>query len=195
MLRDVETFDLKALPQSFYDNPYPTYHALRQRDPIHRLPDGSYFLTRYADCAFVYRDPVTFSSDKKQEYGAKYGPSPLYDHHTTSLVFNDPPLHTRVRRLIIGALTGRAIAAMEPALVRLVDRLLDRAEAQRRCDLIEDFAAAIPVEVIGNLLGVPVSERGPLRGWSLAILGALEPAITAEQFERGNRAVREFLAY
>lgn len=195
MLGEVETFDLKALPRSFYENPYPTYHALRQQDPIHRLSDGSYFLTRYADCAFVYRDPITFSSDKKQEYGAKYGPSPLYDHHTTSLVFNDPPLHTRVRRLIIGALTGRAIAAMEPALVRLVDRLLDRAEAQGRCDLIEDFAAAIPVEVIGNLLGVPTPERGPLRGWSLAILGALEPAITVEQFESGNRAVREFLAY
>ena len=62
-------------------------------------------------------------------------------------------------------------------------------------DLIEDFAAAIPIEVIGNLLDVPHDERGPLRDWSLAILGALEPALTAAQFKRGEDAVRDFLAY
>ena len=62
-------------------------------------------------------------------------------------------------------------------------------------DLIEDFAAAIPIEIIGNLFGVPHDEREPLRAWSLAILGALEPVVTPEAFERGNRAVREFIAY
>lgn len=62
-------------------------------------------------------------------------------------------------------------------------------------DLIEDFAAAIPIEVIGDLLGVPRADRGPLRGWSLAILGALEPVITEEQRTRGNNAVAEFRDY
>src|SRR5262249_2693029 len=62
-------------------------------------------------------------------------------------------------------------------------------------DLIEDFAASIPIEIIGNLLGVPRGERGPLRGWSLAILGALEPVLTAERASSGNAAVREMLAY
>jgi cytochrome P450 len=62
-------------------------------------------------------------------------------------------------------------------------------------DLIVDFAAEIPVEVIGNLLDVPRAERAPLRGWSLAILSALEPAPDAALLERGNRAVREFLDY
>lgn len=189
------TFDLRALPASFYDNPYPTYHALRTHDPVRRMPDGSYFLTRYADVVAVYRDARRFSSDKKVEYKPKYGDSPLYEHHTTSLVFNDPPLHTRVRRLIAGALTGRAIAEMEPAVQLLVGSLLDRAERMGRFDLIADFAAAIPVEVIGNLLAVPHDERGPLRGWSLAILGALEPVLTAEAEARGNHAVEEFLAY
>ena len=64
-----------------------------------------------------------------------------------------------------------------------------------KVELIEDFASAIPVEVIGNLLDVPHAERGPLRDWSLAILGALEPVISTEAFARGNRAVEEFLAY
>jgi hypothetical protein len=189
------SFDLKALPPDFYADPFPYYHALREHAPVKRMPDASYLLTRYADVEYVYKNPKLFSSDKHREFKPKYGDSLLYEHHTTSLVFNDAPLHTRVRRLIAGALTPRAISAMEPALSGLVERLLDAMAAKREVDLIDDFAAAIPVEVIGNLLGVPRDERGPLRAWSLAILGALEPVIPPQVFERGNRAVEDFLAY
>jgi len=188
-------FDLACLPADFYADPYPYYRALRDHAPVKRMRDGSWFLTRYDDIVPVYRDPKTFSSDKKKEFAPKYGASPLFEHHTTSLVFNDPPLHTRVRRAILGALSQRHVAAMEAALVARVEKLLDAMAAQRDVDLIEDFAAAIPIEVIGNLLGVPHAERGPLRGWSLAILGALEPVITPARFEAGNRAVTEMLAY
>ena len=110
-------------------------------------------------------------------------------------MFNDPPLHTRVRKLIMGALTRRAIADLEPGLAALVDGLLDRIEARGGGDLVDDFACAIPVEIIGNLLGVPHEDRSPLRGWSLAILGALEPRLTPQQEELGNRSVREFTDY
>jgi len=188
--------DLRALPADFYAHPYPVYARLRETEPVKRMPDGSWFLTRYADLVSVYRDAQTFSSDKKVEFTPKYGAgAPLLEHHTTSLVFNDPPLHTRVRKLIMGALTRRAIADLEPGLVRLVDSLLDRIEGQGGGDLIEDFASAIPVEIIGNLLGVPHEDRAPLRGWSLAILGALEPKLTPEQEALGNRSVRDFTAY
>ena len=190
------TFDLRALPPDFYANPYPVYDVLRDSSPVHLMPDGSYFLTRHADLVVVYRDAQSFSSDKKVEFEPKYGASsPLFEHHTTSLVFNDPPLHTRVRKLIMGALTRRAIADMEPGLVTLVDSLLDAIEAKGSGDLIEDFASAIPVEVIGNLLGVPHADRAPLRAWSLAILGALEPKLTADQEALGNRSVTEFTDY
>jgi len=188
-------FSLQHLTPAFYADPYPVYRALRTHEPVKRMPDGSLFLTPYKDVQAVYRDPRTFSSDKTVEFKPKYGASPLYAHHTTSLVFNDPPLHTRVRKLIAGALTARAIAAMEPGLIQLVDALLERAAAQGQIDLIGEFAAAIPLEIIGNLLDVPHAERGPLREWSLAILGALEPALTAAQLERGNRAVSEFVEY
>lgn len=190
-----DTFDLKRLPADFIADPYPYYRALRELAPLKRLPDGSVLITRHADLEAVYKDTATFSSDKKVEFGAKYGAAPLFEHHTTSLVFNDPPLHTRVRRILAGALNPRAIAAMEPALGALVDVLLDQAQARGHIDIIEDFAAAVPIEVIGNLLGVPHADRGPLRGWSLAILGALEPVLTPEQEARGNAAVSDFLAY
>ena len=190
------TFDLRALPPDFYANPYPVYDVLREQNPVRLMPDGSFFLTRHQELVAVYREALTFSSDKKIEFEPKYGAaSPLFAHHTTSLVFNDPPLHTRVRKLIIGALTRRAIAGMESNIVTLVDSLLDDLQAKGGGDLIEDFASAIPVEVIGNLLGVPHADRGPLRGWSLAILGALEPKLTPEQMELGNRSVAEFTAY
>ena len=189
------SFDLERLPIGFHDDPYPTYAALRTHDPVHRLPNGQLFLTRHADVERVYKDPATFSSDKTVEFGAKYGPSPLYAHHTTSLVFNDPPRHTRVRRIIAGALTPRAVAAMEAGVESLVDGLLDAMEGRDEVDLIGDFAAAIPVEVIGNLLDVPRDERGPLRDWSLAILGALEPGIQPERQAAGNAAVTAFLGY
>jgi len=190
-----DTFDLEKLTPEFYADPYPTYRALREHQPIKRLPNGSWFLTRYDDLVTAYKNTKVFSSDKKKEFAPKYGASLLYEHHTTSLVFNDPPAHTRVRRLIMGALSPRAIAGMEPDLIALVDRLLDAVAAKGRFDLIDDFASAIPIEVIGNLLDVPQDERGPLRDWSLAILGALEPVVSPEAFARGNKAVQDFLAY
>jgi len=189
------TFDIEKLTPDFYANPYPTYRALREQAPVKRLPNGGYFLTRYDDLVTAYKTTRSYSSDKKREFAPKYGNSLLYEHHTTSLVFNDPPAHTRVRRLIMGALSPRAIAEMEPGLIALVDRLLDAMEAKGDVELIEDFAAAIPVQVIGNLLDVPHDERGPLRDWSLAILGALEPVIDLAASARGNDAVRDFLAY
>jgi hypothetical protein len=193
------SFQLSSLPASFYDDPYPTYRALREHDPVRVLDGGAVFLTRYDDVAAIYRSPAA-SSDKKREFAPKYGEgTPLYEHHTSSLVFNDPPSHTRVRRLLLPAVAQRAIARMEPGVVRLVDGLLDAMAAKAggggQVDLIEDFAAAIPVEVIGNLLSFPREARGPLRGWSLAILAALEPAPTPAMLEAGNRAVADFVGY
>jgi cytochrome P450 len=188
-------FDLEKLTPEFYDDPYPTYRALRENEPVKRLPNGTVFLTRYDDLVTTYKNTKSFSSDKKREFAPKYGDTPLYEHHTTSLVFNDPPAHTRVRRLIMGALSPRAIAGMEPDIVKLVDGLLDAIAAKGTCELIDDFAASIPIEVIGNLLDVPHDEREPLRDWSLAILGALEPVVSPEVAARGNKAVKDFLAY
>ena len=85
------SFDLERLTPPFYADPYPTYRALRETDPVKRMPNGSYFLTRYDDLVAAYKNTKAFSSDKKKEFSPKYGASLLYEHHTTSLVFNDPP--------------------------------------------------------------------------------------------------------
>ena len=193
---DIRQFDWRHLPDDFYEDPFPWYRALRQHDPVHQCPDGTVTLTRYADCAAVYRDSRC-SSDKRRMFRPNFGDGPLYAHHTTSLVFNDPPYHTRVRRLLVDALRPAAVKAMRGPLESMVRALLDdaRTKSGDTIDLIEQFAMAIPVEVIGNFLTVPRNERGPLRNWSLKILGALEVDISAEQKAAGDKAVEDFCAY
>ena len=188
-------FTLATAGPDFVADPYPAYDALRSHEPVHRLSSNSWLLTRHADVLALYREPAA-SSDKQREFGPKFGiGSPLHEHHTTSLVFNDPPLHTRVRRLLMGALDQRAITRMQPGVEALVEGLIDRMQDLPAPDLVADFAARIPVEVIGNLLDVPKAERGPLRDWSLAILGALEPAPDAAMLAAGHAAVTDFKDY
>ncbi|WP_299676842.1 cytochrome P450 [uncultured Roseobacter sp.] len=186
--------NLAAPPTDFVENPFPYYDALLRDAPVCAQPDGSYLLSRHADLSMIYRDVSLYKSDKKAVFAPKFGAgSPLFEHHTTSLVFNDPPLHTRVRGIMTSALTPKALKRMEPGLVATVDALL--LDMSQSLDLIEDFAASIPIQVIGNLLDIPMDERGPLRDWSLAILGALEPALTNAQLARGHQAVTEFRVY
>jgi cytochrome P450 len=190
----LSAFSLAQPPEGFVDDPYPVYAQLRATSPVHPLAPGSWLLTRHADVLAAYRHPALMS-DKQAEFGPRLGVgTPIFEHHTTSLVFSDPPRHTRVRRLLMGALNQRAIARMEAPLAAQVQQLLDGLAAHDTPDLIEHFAAQIPVEVIGNLLAIPQAERAPLREWSLAILSALEPAPPAAVLARANAAVDEFCA-
>ncbi|MDE4175092.1 cytochrome P450 [Phaeobacter sp. PT47_59] len=192
----IHAFDLANPPDGFVEDPFPFYDALLADAPVLKQPDGSILLSRHADLDRIYRDTTSFSSDKKAAFAPKFGEgSPLFEHHTTSLVFSDPPLHTRVRKIMTSALTPRAIGRMEQGLIDTVDQLLDAMEGREEVDLIEDFASTIPIQIIGNLLDVPMEERGPLRDWSLAILGALEPALSDAQLAQGHRAVEEFKTY
>lgn len=188
---DISAFDLNAIGPDFIENPVPWLHALRAESPVHRNPDGSVYLTRHADCLAVYRSRDMLS-DKKEEFGKKFGQCPLYQHHTTSLIFNDPPYHTVVRKLIASAFTPRKLAEFEPLIQGIVDRLLDRVEDLGELDLIEDFAKVLPTEIISFMLGIPESHRAQLRGFSLAILGALDPVVSPERLAVGNQAVTEF---
>ncbi len=190
---DVAEFDLNQITPAFIENPHPTLRALREKSPVHRNPDGSVFLTRYSDCLAVYR-AATMSSDKREAFATKFGACPLYEHHTTSLVFNDPPNHTIVRKLISGAFTPRKLAEFEPLIEDIVERLLDRLEDLVAFDLVSAFASVLPTEIIALMLGVPDSQRGHLREFSLSILGALDPVVSEEHMQAGNKAVSEFSA-
>lgn len=192
MQTDIARFDLNAIDRAFIDDPYPTLAALRREDPVHRNPDGSVFLTRYADIQRIYQSRAMLS-DKRDAFGTKFGTgTPLFTHHTTSLVFNDPPYHTVVRKLLAGAFTPRKLAVFETLIDGIVDRLLGRVEDLGELDLIADFAQILPTEIISFMLGIPESQRARLRGYSLAILGALDAVVSDDQLAAGNAAVEDF---
>ena len=192
---DVGAFDIMNLPGDFVPRAYEYFAALRQESPIHRNSDGSYILTRYDDLVTAYRNPGVWSSDKKVDFKPKFGESPLYEHHTTSLVFNDPPDHTRIRKLFQAAFTRKALAALTPRIHSLVDSYLDRLEDTREMEVVDDFSFRLPMEVVCDMLGVPGSDRALIRDWALLILGALEPVLTEKQFQDGCDAVEDFKAY
>jgi len=188
-------FVLAQADAAFAHDPYPTYRHLRDSEPLCRQPDGSVFLSRYDDVRAVMTDAQRFSSDKRVDFLPKFGPSPLYEHHTTSLVFNDPPAHTRVRKLLSPFFSAQAMKRMEAGVSANVDALLDRAAERGRIDALSEFALVIPLDLVCDLLGVPGREREPLRHWASVILGGLEPVRTPEQLAAGNRAVLDFKAY
>ncbi len=190
-LNKARAFDLNAIDADFINDPFPTLKLLRDHSPVHRNLDGSVYLTRYNDVKAVYQSKV-MSSDKKQAFGEKFGKGGLYTHHTTSLIFNDPPYHTIVRKLLSSAFTPRKLAEMEPLIKNIIDNLLDQLEEEQEFDFIEAYASKLPTEIISFMLGIPEQHRSRLRGYSMAILGALDPVISDERMQAGNEAVDEF---
>ncbi|NCW04281.1 MAG: cytochrome P450 [Rhodobacteraceae bacterium] len=184
-------FDLNAISPLFIENPYPTLDMLRQESPVHKNSDGSVYLTRYQDCLAVYRSRDMLS-DKTEAFGEKFGQCPLLEHHTTSLIFNDPPYHTVVRKLISGAFTPRKLREMEALIETIVDDLLDTIAEENTIDMVADFGTILPTEIISFMLGIPKEFRQKLRGYSISILGALDPVVSNERMHAGNQAVSEF---
>lgn len=193
---DIKDFDLLNVPGDYIADPYRYFAALRAQALAHRNSDGSFVLTRYDDCVAVYRNPNVWSSDKKADFAPKFGVhSPLFEHHTTSVVFIDPPDHTRIRKLFQFAFTRKALAALEPRIAAMVDGFLDTFAERGEMEVVEDFSFKLPIEVVCDMLGVPRQDRLLIRDWAVAILTALEPKLTRAQLEAGNAAVTDFKKY
>ena len=191
----IESFDLYNPPSDFINNVYKYYNLLREKSPIHKNSDGSYILTRYKDLVGVYRNFKVWSSDKRTEFGAKFGSSPLFEHHTTSVVFVDPPDHTRIRKIFQQAFTPKSILSLERNINKLVDSYLVIMHEKKKFDFVSDFSFRLPVDVVCSVLGVPSEDRHLIRDWAHKILGALEPKLTHKQFNEGSSAVINFKQY
>ena len=191
----IESFDLYNPPSDFINNVYKYYNLLREKSPIHKNSDGSYILTRYKDLVGVYRNFKVWSSDKRTEFGAKFGSSPLFEHHTTSVVFVDPPDHTRIRKIFQQAFTPKSILSLERNINKLVDSYLVMMHEKKKFDFVSDFSFRLPVDVVCSVLGVPSEDRHLIRDWAHKILGALEPKLTNKQFDEGSSAVINFKQY
>lgn len=157
----------------FLADPYPTYHRLREEDPVHHSPMDFWVLTRYEDVASVLRDPRFIKEPLVSMVAARFGVS-VPPGVGLSMLDRDPPDHTRLRSLVSKAFTPRVVEGLRPRIQKMVDDLITRAEAVGTMDLIEEFAYPIPVNVICEMLGVPVEDHERFKGWSLDIARGLD---------------------
>ena len=186
----------------FRNDPYPLWARLRSEDPVHRDPMGMWTLTRFADVDTVLHDHARFSSaaerfHSRRRLHQRAGREALVDETLAqSMLQNDPPDHTRLRRLVNKAFTPRQVEALRPRIERIVDDLLTRVAADRRMDLISDFAGPLPVTVISELLGVPLADQDRIRDWSRRMLDhATFAEPTAEMLDEIDETVAALLDY
>ena len=184
------------LPE-FHADPYPFYRQLREQDPVHQTPMGFWVLTRYDDCVAVLRDARFGREEFQQMLSAVYGGEDS-DRLPRSMLFRDPPDHTRLRALVSKAFTPRVVEQMRDHIQEIVDRLLDRALGQGGMDVMEDLAYPLPVTVICEMLGVPVDDHASIRGWSADIARSLDAiGLPSDQsiVDRGRVARRALADY
>ena len=177
-------------------NPYPTYAKLRAQDPVHRsILMNSWVFTRYADVDTILRDPRHFANDprKRTSSGRRRASAPSPED--LSMLFLDPPDHTRLRSLVSKAFTPQTINALEPHIRSLMGTLLDDIDDPAGFDLMEAVANPLPVIVIAEMLGVPLEDRAQFKIWSNQRARIIEPTISAQERQIAEAAARSLDAY
>ncbi len=162
-------------------DPYPLYAQLRQRGLV-RSPLGVFAAADHATVASILRDR-RFSSSPVHQPGYRppsYPPGdPRAELPAANLLSMDPPDHTRLRRLVAGAFTPRAVAGLEPWIRDLTVRLLTAADGEAGFDLIDALAFPLPIAVICHLLGVPHEDQAQFRAWGEDVAATLDPQTAA----------------
>lgn len=205
---DLDPFRLRS-PETLA-NPYPVYARLREEAPAYfSAAYNGWLITRYDDVVAGFRDPRlsakrsgAFATQLPEEVKQKL--EPLRRNLASWALLLDPPEHTRIRSLINKAFVPRLVEGLRPRVEALVTELLDAVAPKGRMDILGDLADALPLLVIGEMLGVPTEDRYRLKGWSDAIAGflgagrptleiamaTLNAVVEMEDYFRGVIAVR-----
>lgn len=175
----------------FIQNPYPTYHKLRETDPMYAalFPDGQrgWMVTRYEDAEKVLKDQ-RFVKDLSKIYGSNMGQMSVF---TKNMLFSDPPDHKRLRGLAQKAFTPKMISGMRDRIQEITDELLTEMDNQDQVDIIDDFAFPLPIIVICEILGVPSKDRDKFRLWSNSLIEGTSSDSEATVYQHMN----EFIEY
>jgi cytochrome P450 len=200
---DNQQFDLFS--SQFKANPYPTYAAMRQTQPICRRDTANgksiWFITRYQDVATILRDPTRFVKNVQTTMTADersaLPPMPaligLLSNHMLNL---DQPDHTRLRTLVNKAFTAGVVNQMAGRIQAIADKLLDKVQARGQMDLIDEYAYPLPIQVIAELLGVPAQDQHRFRQWSDAFV---TPSVNihrqTQKYLKTKRLMEDFTHY
>ncbi|MEU5770254.1 cytochrome P450 [Streptomyces asoensis] len=188
---------------AFLSDPYPAYAELRERGRVIRYePTGQWLVPRHADVSALLRDRRLGRTYQHrfthEDFGRTAPPADQEPFHTLNdhgMLDLEPPDHTRIRRLVSKAFTPRTVERLKPYVRRLAGELVDRLVEAGGGDLLGDVAEPLPVAVIAEMLGIPESDRGPLRPWSADICGMYELNPSPQTAAKAVRASEEFSAY
>jgi hypothetical protein len=182
------------------DNPYPHYHRLREKDPVHRSRVGPWVISRYADALEVFADKRLSNDLRNSSLWPRMHKLQLKAGRTQEeldnpeMLHSDPPRHTRLRSLVSQAFTPNSVGALAPRIQKIVHDLLDEAERNEPMDLITGLAHPLPVIVIAEMLGIRAEDREQFRRWSDDILrGYGYPNLI--DLRAAVKAEREYQAY
>lgn len=197
----LQTVKLDLTEPAFVEDPYPFYRQLREDGPIHWHENGFWMVMRYADAVDMLQDPrfirpPTKSPDELERLIENGELSPAAFLNSYGILWQNPPDHTRLRRLFTKAFTPRVVDGLRPNIRGNMDRLLDLVADKEQMELIDDVAHPLPILVIMEMLGVPMEDRGQLREWGQDLIATFDPFQRDEETqERGNTAIANFMEY
>jgi pimeloyl-[acyl-carrier protein] synthase len=185
-------FDPRA--PEFRANPYPTYDLLRATAPVLYWDAwGVWFLSRYDDCSTLLRDGRLGHSEMEGEPPEQQ--RALFEMQRRWMLVRNPPDHTRLRSLVHKAFTPRVVEQMRGRIQTITDGLLDHIQAAGQADLIADLAYPLPVTVIVELLGIPVSDHPQFHDWSNELARSLDLTDDPEVYDQAARAAIAMTEY
>ena len=196
---DLSAVDLQA-PEHRAD-PWPVYRAMRAQAPVwpSTLEDNTYLLTGFAECEAILRDPRWSSDPKHRPQGDAAGDvdvrTAISFGDANVLLFTDPPDHTRIRRLMSKAFTPRSVERLRPKVQALVDDLLDDVAQRGTVEIVNEIGYTVPVTVICELLGVPVSDRDRFGPWSSDASRLLDGVLDEATTNQGLLGAMQIIAY
>ncbi|MFF9320267.1 cytochrome P450 [Streptomyces sp. NPDC014735] len=188
---------------AFVADPYPAYTALRAAGRVHYFePSDQWLVPHHADVSALLRDRRLGRTYLHRFTHEEFGRTPPPAEHEPFHILNgqglldlEAPDHTRIRRLVSKAFTPRTVEQLVPTVRRLAAELVDSFVEAGGGDLLTAVAEPLPVAVIAEMLGIPESDRGPLRPWSAAICGMFELNPSEETARAAVRASLDFSAY
>ncbi|MCY3636055.1 MAG: cytochrome P450 [bacterium] len=188
------SFDLFRLPPDYYRDPDWYLSQLRAHDPVHANSDGTVLMTRYTDVLGIWRSEGALV-DKSDQFAEKFGPGPLLEHHTTTMLFRDPPDHGRLRNVVTSFFTQEGVARVQDTVHSHTIALLDRAGDLGELDFFQEIAMDLPIAVICALLGLPESDADFLHHHGVQVLFPLNPGVPQSVIDAGHDAVRVLCDY
>ncbi|MFF0014642.1 cytochrome P450 [Streptomyces sp. NPDC005374] len=188
---------------AFLADPYPAYAELRAKGRVQYFESTNQWLVpHHADVSALLRDRRLGRTYQHrfthEDFGRTAPPAAHEPFHTLNdhgMLDLEPPDHTRIRRLVSKAFTPRTVEQLKPYVTKLAGELVDRLVAEGGGDLLTDVAEPLPVAVIAEMLGIPESDRAPLRPWSADICGMYELSPAEDVAARAVRASVEFSEY